>query len=227
MRDEKVKDVPCPKPRHTGWTGKCMECANEMKQNLEVGEPPVHAGLSRLLSRSDGQAPQRDENTKPTKCSTCGKDIEKCEITDCGHRGWVHVESGSHFCYADSATALAEPCGVAPQAEAPTPELIDKDGIYHCCVNCGWVPFEGMAGYLAIHGATAECIQCGKKIERVKAEAPTPQLNPQPTSWEGGPVWVVRGDYAQKAFFNRGAAERYRDGLKHPETWAIVKYIQE
>jgi hypothetical protein len=60
-----------------------------------------------------------------------------------------------------------------PSAKPPVP---------HCCLFCGWVPLEGMAEYLAIHGDKAECIHCKAKLpHHPPYTEPYPELNEKPT----------------------------------------------
>lgn len=60
----------------------------------------------------------------------------------------------------------------------------------HCCLECGFVPVEGMLRYLQIHGDKADCVSCGAKLpcappwqdNPVDAPEPIPQFFYKPVT---------------------------------------------
>ncbi len=53
--------------------------------------------------------------------------------------------------------------------------------VHHCCLQCGFVPEEGLAKYIEIHGADASCAICGyPTIGSVDPYEPASEGEPTP-----------------------------------------------
>jgi hypothetical protein len=41
---------------------------------------------------------------------------------------------------------------------------------HHCCLRCGWVPWEDMIEYRRIHAPEPICLQCGVSLVELPAQ---------------------------------------------------------
>lgn len=134
---------------------------------------------------------------------------EPClEITcRCGNKYSQHMATVCPRCF-------APPC---PNPNCDNGTIRGTNGV-GCCI-CG-----GVSSFVAEKPHDNPRNVSERKLEAIGglAEQPSPK---ELSSWDGGPIWVLRSVHAQEACFNLATAERLKAERINPEQWQIVKYV--